>query len=94
MESPSRSDGAYDGAPTYAAIINHSTAAAIVIPPRGNAVEHTDDKPSGQKDQHIAAINRDGRMKWQATTGYGRRALVETAIERYKAIIGQRLRTP
>jgi hypothetical protein len=85
-------DGAYDGAPTYDAIINHSTAAAIVIPPRANAVEHTDDKPSGQRDQHIAAINRDGRMKWQATTGYGRRALVETAIGRYKAIIGQHLR--
>jgi hypothetical protein len=31
-------------------------------------------------------------MKWQISTGYGRRALVETAIGRYKAIIGRRLR--
>jgi hypothetical protein len=86
-------DGAYDGKPTYDAIINHSTDAYIVIPPRANAVEPADDKPSGQRDLHIAAIKRDGRMKWQATTGYGRRALVETAIGRYKAIIiGQRLR--
>ncbi|MEZ2223797.1 IS5 family transposase [Rhizobium sp. RCC_161_2] len=85
-------DGAYDGAPTYDAVINHSTAAAIVIPPRANAVEHTDDKASGQRDRHIAAMNRDGRMKWQATPAYGRRAPVETAIGRYKAIIGQRLR--
>jgi hypothetical protein len=38
------------------------------------------------------AIIRDGRMKWQASTGYGRRALVETAIGRYKSIIGRRLR--
>ena len=41
-------------------------------------------------NQRIAAINRDGRMKWQATTGYGRRALVETAIGRHEAIIGKR----
>ena len=31
-------------------------------------------------------------MKWQASTGYGKRALVETAIGRYKSIIGRRLR--
>jgi phage I-like protein len=78
--------------PTYDAISNHRADAAIVIPLRANAVEHSDDKLSGQRDQHIAAIRRDGRMKWQATTGYGKRALVETAIGRYKAIIGQRLR--
>ena len=30
-------------------------------------------------------------MKWQATTGYGKRSLVETAIGRYKSIIGHRL---
>ncbi|NEJ82381.1 IS5/IS1182 family transposase, partial [Rhizobium leguminosarum] len=38
------------------------------------------------------AISRDGRMKWQASTGYGKRSLVETAIGRYKSIIGRRLR--
>ena len=85
-------DGAYDGKPTYDAIINHSADAVIVIPPRANAVEPAGDEFLGQRDQHIAAINRDGRMKWQATTGYGKRALVETAMGRYKAIIGQRLR--
>ena len=37
-------------------------------------------------------INTDGRMKWKAATGYGKRALVETAIGRYKSIIGGRLR--
>jgi hypothetical protein len=31
-------------------------------------------------------------MKWQASTGYGKRSPVETAIGRYKAIIGRRLR--
>jgi hypothetical protein len=33
-----------------------------------------------------------GRLKWQASTGYGKRALVETAIGKYKGIIGPRLR--
>jgi hypothetical protein len=85
-------DGAYDGKPTYDAIIGHGADAAIVIPPRVNAVEPNGDQPRGQRDQHIATIIRDGRMKWQASTGYGRRALVETAIGRYKSIIGGRLR--
>jgi hypothetical protein len=31
-------------------------------------------------------------MKWQAATDYGKRSLVETAIGRYKSIIGHRLR--
>ena len=85
-------DGAYDGKPTYDTVINHSAAAAIVIPPRANAVEPSDDRPPGQRDQHIAAISRDGRMKWQVSTGYGKRSLVETAVGRYKSIIGPRLR--
>jgi len=33
-----------------------------------------------------------GRMAWQKATGYGRRSLVETAVGRYKAIIGPKLR--
>ncbi|OJF98214.1 IS5 family transposase [Pararhizobium antarcticum] len=85
-------DGAYDGKPTYDAIIGHSADAAIVIPPRANAVEPNGEQPPGQRDEHVAVIIKDGRMKWQAPTGCGRRALVETAIGRYKSIIGRRLR--
>lgn len=39
-----------------------------------------------------AAINTAGRMKWEVATDYGKRSLVETAIGRYKSIIGHRLR--
>ena len=85
-------DGAYDGDPTYEAVTQHSAGAAVVIPPRTNAVERPDSDPSRQRDRHIAAINADGRMKWQVATGYGKRSLVETAIGRYKSIIGRRLR--
>lgn len=85
-------DGAYDGEPIYGAVTNHSPDAAVVIPPRANAVERKDTDTSSQRARHIAAINADGRMKWQAATGYGKRSLVETAIGRYKSIIGRRLR--
>jgi hypothetical protein len=37
-------------------------------------------------------ITERGRLAWQAATGYGRRALVETTLGRYKALIGPRLR--
>jgi hypothetical protein len=35
-------DGAYDGDPTYDTITNHSPDAAVIIPPRANAVERKD----------------------------------------------------
>ena len=37
-------------------------------------------------------IAEQGRLAWQATTGYGRRSLVETTMGRYKSLIGPRLR--
>jgi len=78
-------DGAYDGKPTYRAVLQHSATANIVIPPRSTAVESGDTGPPGQRDKHIAAIASDGRLKWQAATGYGygKRALSETAVGRY-----------
>jgi hypothetical protein len=85
-------DGAYEGKPTYDSVTRHSADAAVIIPPRANAVERPDTEPASSRDRHIAAIRTDGRMKWQAAIGYGKRSLVETAIGRYKAIIGGRLR--
>lgn len=59
-------DEAYDGKPTYQ---------AIVVPPRLMAVDSSDTGPPSQRDKHIVAIAKDGRLKWQAATGYGKRAL-------------------
>ena len=63
--------------------------AAVIIPPRSTAV-------SGgtvpiQRDRHLAAIAKQGRISWQRSSGYNRRSLVETAVYRYKTIIGRRL---
>ncbi|AYD04797.1 transposase (plasmid) [Neorhizobium sp. NCHU2750] len=82
-------DDAYDGNPTYDAVTRHSVDASVVIPPRANVEGRPDSYPSHQRDHYIAAINAGGRMTWQVATGYGKRLLVETAIGRYKSIIGR-----
>ncbi|WP_420408073.1 IS5 family transposase [Hoeflea sp.] len=85
-------DGAYDGNPTYDAVLRHSPGAKFVIPPRSNAVERPTAQACCQRDDHVASMQIDGRLKWQASTGYGKRALAETAMGKYKGIIGPRLR--
>ena len=37
-------------------------------------------------------IQEKGRQGWQKAVGYGKRALVETAMSRYKVLIGPTLR--
>ena len=88
-------DGAYDGEPVYRAIANHQPGRPpdVVIPPRATAVVSTEDmEAQSQRDRHIRHIAEKGRMAWQGATRYGRRSLGETAVGRYKAIIGPKLR--
>ena len=64
-----------------------------MVPPRATAAPSpTADTAPTQRDRHIRMIRDRGRMGWQRATGYGRRALGETAVSRYKAIIGRGLR--
>ena len=88
-------DGAYDGEPVYRAVSERQPdpPVAAVIPPRAAAVPSAavDTSPS-QRDQHIRLIRERGRMGWQKAMGYGRRSLGETAMFRYKALIGPGLR--
>jgi hypothetical protein len=90
-------DGAYDGAPVYQAIADHqpNPPPDVVIPPRASAVPSTEDAEArSQRDRHIRLIAEKGRMAWQKATGYGRRSLAETAVGRYKAIIGKAIIGP
>jgi DDE family transposase len=95
-------DGAYDGEPVYQAAAERQPdpPVSVVIPPRATAVPSpaADTAPS-QRDRHIQLIQDNiqliqdkGRMAWQEATGYGRRSLGETAMSRYKALIGRGLR--
>jgi hypothetical protein len=85
-------DGAYDGSPTYQTIAARSDDIKVVIPPRSTAVPSGEPGPPTQRDRHLAMIAEQGRLVWQATTGYGQRSLVETTMGRYKSLIGPRLR--
>jgi len=82
-------DGAYDGEAVYDTVAKRCPAAAIIIPPRATAVPS--DTTATQRDRHIAEIETHGRMGWQRRSGYNRRSLVETAMYRYKTIVGRRL---
>jgi hypothetical protein len=86
-------DGAYDGVPTYRTIAAHGDNIEVVIPPRATAVPGGEPGAPTQRDRHLKMITERGRLAWQAATGYGQRALVETTMGRYKALIGPRLRT-
>jgi len=83
-------DGAYDGQPVYDAVAIRHPAAEVIVPPRSTAVPGQTVNPT-QRDQHLQMFAQHGRRGWQQRSGYGRRSLVETAMFRYKTIIGQRL---
>jgi hypothetical protein len=85
-------DGAYDGVPTYQTIAQHGDSIEVVIPPRATAVLSSELDTPTQRDRHLAMIAEQGRLAWQASTGYGQRSLVETTMGRYKTLIGSRLR--
>ena len=82
-------DGAYDGEVIYDAVADRYPNTEIIIPPRATAVPN--EITTTQRDQHIATIEKHGRIGWQRRSGYNRRSLVETAVYRYKTIIGRRL---
>jgi transposase len=83
-------DGAYDGEAVYDAVAERHPEASVIIPPRATAVANGATTTT-QRDQHIATIAKHGRMGWQRRSCYSRRSLVETAMFRYKTIIGRRL---
>ncbi|SDD96457.1 IS5 family transposase [Belnapia rosea] len=87
-------DGAYDRGDVYAEVTARHPDAAVIVPPRANAV------PSGivetvptQRDAHLHCIAEHGRMGWQQASGYNWRALVEADISRWKRVIGDELRS-
>ena len=88
-------DGAYDSESVYRAVASRQPdpIPGVVIPPRASAVPSTENaEAQDQRDRHIRFIAEKGRMVWRKVTGYGRRSLAETAVGRYKAIIGPKLR--
>jgi hypothetical protein len=85
-------DTAYDSFRCHRAI--HERNARPVIPPRRGASIHP---PPGMKDppptrgRIVQRIHLIGRKEWKKEAGYHRRSLAETAMFRFKTIIGPKL---
>ncbi|CAO3437474.1 IS5 family transposase [Azospirillum endophyticum] len=64
-------DGAYDRSAVYAPMHERHPEAAVVAPPRADAVlsDTTSTAPT-QRDHHIQVIAETGRLAWQRSSGY------------------------
>jgi hypothetical protein len=87
-------DGAYDRDDVYAEVAARHPAAAVVVPPRANAVpsEAAAIAPT-QRDGHLRCFAERGRMGWQKASGYNWRALVESDVSRWTRVLGDGLRS-
>ena len=87
-------DGAYDQDGVYASVAERHPEAAVIVPPRATAVpSRTAESEPTQRDRHLQLIAERGCMAWQQASGYTKRARAETAISRYKRVIGDGLRS-
>ena len=86
-------DGAYDRDDVYTEVAARHPEAAVIVPPRANAVpsDAAETAPT-QRDAHLRCIAERGRMGWQRASGYGWRALVESDTARWKRVVGDGLR--
>jgi hypothetical protein len=87
-------DGAYDQDRVYEAVAERHPDAEVIVPPRSTAtLSASAGIAPTRRDQHIREIAEHGRMGRQKSSGYNVRAKVETAIGRYKQVIGDALRS-
>ncbi len=87
-------DGAYDQDRVYASVAQRHPDAAIIVPPCSTAVpSKMAEREPTQRDHHVQVIAAHGRMAWQKASGYNRRARAETAVGRWKRVIGDGLRS-
>jgi len=87
-------DGAYDQDGVTASVVARHPQAAIIVPPRANAVpSETAETAPTQRDHHLQQIAEHGRMAWQKASGHTKRARAETGMARFKQVIGDGLRS-
>ena len=88
-------DGAFDGKPTSDLLkARLGDAVEIIIPPPRNSdlTPNSLADPSS-RDRHIVQIRTQGRLAWQANSGYNQRSRAEAQIGRWKGVIGPKLRS-
>ena len=85
-------DGAYDSFEIYDILRKHGIKATI--PPREDAKIKLHDNTNGAtmaRDDIVRSIRKLGRSRWKQQNGYHRRSLAETAMFRFKRILGNNL---
>ncbi len=83
-------DGAYDTFDVYDVISDYG--ATPVIPPQKNAKIKKHGNSGGPplpRDETIRYIRQHGRNKWEKVHDYHRRSLAETAVYRFKGLMGR-----
>ncbi len=92
-------DGGYDKRPCYEFLQERQQGQGqplkVTIPPRRGARiwRHGNKKEDRlARDENVRCIRQLGRKRWKQQSGYHRRSLAETAMSRYKRIIGEKLR--
>jgi Transposase DDE domain len=86
-------DGIFDHALVSTAVEHHSPGVRVIIPPRKDAVLRPTAMTSPpQRDQHLLAIENEGRFGWKRTAGYDAQSQAENAFSRCKRTFGGRLR--
>jgi hypothetical protein len=87
-------DGGYDRKKVYSACLAKKIR-NILIPPQKNAKIMRHGNSSLElhpRDVNLRQIRKTSRKKWKERTGYHVRSLAETAMFRFKTIIGDRLK--
>ena len=91
-------DGGYDKRPCYQALQERQPEQGqplkVTIPPRRGARiwQHGNSRAQRlARDENLRAIRQVGRVRWKQQSGYHRRSLAETAMARYKRIVGEKL---
>ena len=85
-------DGAYDDQKIWSYCDENNITP--LIPPKKNAVlkQHGNSKsPPLKRDEMIRAIKRHGKKAWRLNSGYSRRSISETAMYRFKTLLGPTL---
>ena len=85
-------DGAYDTQNIWTLLEDKEIDG--IIPPQKNAIYWVDengDLLDMKRNEILKEIEKDGRAEWKKKSGYHRRSLSETAMFRFKTILGSTL---
>lgn len=90
--SDASADGAYDDQKIWS-FCDEKNINPLIPPKKGAAIkQHGNCKaPAIKRDEIIRSIKKHGKKTWLLSSGYSRRSISETAMFRFKTLLGQTL---